>query len=223
MTSEAQEVAANIKADLANILTLDHALAHLDKIGMTLAEVGMQVRANTAEALLNRANALRHRATRLVEREVYVCMSSLIATLASGYGLPTADPMAGLVNQAFELVGPVLDYESAAREAGWNWDEGGPHFYCSHAGASAFAPYEYDHEDRSGDWAALCNRHDIEPHELDVYEHWSVSTWLAEKLIERGERVDTDFAGLNVWARTNTGQAISADAAIFALAANLEA
>lgn len=46
------------------------------------------------------------------------------------------------------------------------------------------------------------------------YAHWAVSTWLAEKLQAQGERVDTDFAGLNIWARTTTGQAISMDGCI---------
>lgn len=45
----------------------------------------------------------------------------------------------------------------------------------------------------------------------EVYEFWAVSEWLAERLIEHGEKVDTDFAALNIWARTTTGQAIHMD------------
>ena len=53
--------------------------------------------------------------------------------------------------------------------------------------------------------------------ELEVFEHWAVSTWLAEKLEAKGEKVDRDFAGLNVWARTTTGQAIALDSVIEAI------
>jgi len=49
-------------------------------------------------------------------------------------------------------------------------------------------------------------------------EHWIVSDWLAEKLIEKGEIIDTDFAGLAVWARTTTGQVIESDEIILKIA-----
>lgn len=215
VATEAHEVAANIKANLSDILTLDHALAHLDKIGMTLAEVGMQVRANTAEALLNRANALRHRADRLVFQEVGSCMSSLVATLASGFDSISRSlrDLSDLTERAYELTVPLNDYESAAREAGWEPTPDDAEIQKHGEDETCFGA------DR---WRVACERDDIEPHELEVYEHWAVSAWLAEKLDAKGERVDTDFTGLNVWARTTTGQAIAADAVILAIAADLE-
>jgi hypothetical protein len=63
-------------------------------------------------------------------------------------------------------------------------------------------------------WGELCDEQGIEPYEWEIFEHWSVSQWLADKLIEQGERVDTDFAGMCVWGRTTTGQAISMDSVI---------
>lgn len=161
-----------------------------------------------------------HRADRLVSQEVHACLSSLVATLAQGSHLiergakssPAWDgaSLGALADQAVELAAPVLDYESAAREAGWLPSE--------HAGCF-IRPDDGDTLCR--DWAEACQIDDIEPHELEVYEHWAVSAWLAEKLDAKGERVDTDFAGLNVWARTTTGQAIAADAVILAIAACL--
>lgn len=162
--------------------------------------------------------ALQRRAARLVEREVHACMSSLVATLAEAYGATAGHslPRGGtrmaindLTEQAMELAAPVLDYEGAAREAGWiqsptDWrrdEEPANEWSVAHVLHVATAQ-------------AACENGDIEPHELEVYEHWAVSQWLAEKLIAKGERVDTDFAGLNVWARTTTGQAISADSVI---------
>ena len=49
---------------------------------------------------------------------------------------------------------------------------------------------------------------------LEIYEYWAVSSWLAEKLSQQGERVDQDFYGLCIWGRTCTGQAISMDSVI---------
>ena len=44
-----------------------------------------------------------------------------------------------------------------------------------------------------------------------IYEYWAVSSWLARKLGEAGEAVHTDVFGHNIWGRCTTGQAISMD------------
>lgn len=46
---------------------------------------------------------------------------------------------------------------------------------------------------------------------IEALEHWLVSDWLADKLIEQGEMVIKDFLGLTIWGRTNSGQAIIMD------------
>lgn len=51
---------------------------------------------------------------------------------------------------------------------------------------------------------------DEEENPMEVFEHWAVSDWLAEKLTEHHERV-VEFFDLNVWCRTTTGQGISSD------------
>ncbi|MCW5711586.1 hypothetical protein [Shinella sp.] len=56
------------------------------------------------------------------------------------------------------------------------------------------------------------------PDSRTALEHWIVSDWLAEKLIEKDEIVDVDFAGLAIWGRSSTGQAIEADDVIVAIA-----
>lgn len=160
--------------------------------------------------MTNQEIALQRRAARLVEREVHACMSSLVATLASGGIAETRDAaLSGLIAQATELTFSTCDYESAAREAGWSKTEGGTWVWDGQTG---------DPEWDTADTAELaCQASDIEPHELEVFEHWAVSTWLADKLEAKGERVDRDFAGLIVWARTTTGQAISMDSVIEAI------
>lgn len=161
---------------------------------------------------------LEQAASDLVAREVLCCMSSMVATLAYGSSFSTSDREAArrgagrdftaLCEQAAELAAPVLDYEEAAREAGWTINAE-DEFTDGEETLTCCGPSDPD-----GGWPTLCAGMGIEPHEWEVYEHWAVSTWLAEKLQAAGERIDTDFAGLNVWARTTTGQAISIDAVI---------
>lgn len=165
-------------------------------------------------------------AASLVQREVHLCLSSMVSTLASGYGnvgqnRPDAG-LADLTEQAFELACPVLDYAEAARQAGWSARADG--IFVINAGTD-------DEDDTSSGidangpnaWENLCAEHGIDPYEWEVFEHWAVSSWLAEQLAAAGERVDTDFAGLNVWARTTTGQSISMDGVIQRIAADLMA
>lgn len=152
---------------------------------------------------------LQRQAARLVEREVLVCLSSVVSTLANayGHGLPRRSPHAialdDLASEAQELCEPLLDYEGAAEEAGWLKT------------GTVWAHDDFEDAETSAE--AACEASGVDPHEVEVYEHWAVSSWLAEKLAAKGERVDRDFAGLNVWARTTTGQAISIDAVIEAI------
>jgi hypothetical protein len=62
-------------------------------------------------------------------------------------------------------------------------------------------------------WEELADDENIEPDELEAYEHWVVTNWLASGLKDLGEVVRKIY-GFNVWARCETGQAISADRVI---------
>lgn len=142
----------------------------------------------------------------LVHREVHYCVSSLVSTLAQACDFDDSK-LDDLCYQAFMLTTHVTEYEEAAQEAGWNYsDDHGAFFHDD--GRSFIA----SHDD--ADWQQLCDEYDIEPYGREVYEHWIVSDWLADKLIEKGEKVDKDFAGLIIWARTTTGQAIYCDGVI---------
>lgn len=143
----------------------------------------------------------------MVQREVLCCMSSMVSTLAAGgnHGSRTTSAVDHLMRQATELAAPVLDYEEAATQA-WTpfKDQFGVACWRDDKDGATFA----------GTAEQLCDEHDIPAYEWEVYEHWAVTQWLAEKLQTQGERVDTDFAGLNIWARTTTGQAIGLDGCI---------
>jgi len=131
---------------------------------------------------------------RLVRSNVHYCVSGLIYTLARGaYEVPSsAGDMVQLCEQAAELAAPIPDYEEAALQVGLEKKLLG-------------------YSDEVVTWEMVCVKHRLEPYEWEVYEHWIVSDWLAGKLEEHGEKVDKDFAGLTVWARTTTGQSIALD------------
>jgi hypothetical protein len=147
----------------------------------------------------------------MVQREVLCCMSSLVGTLAKGFGttLNPDHPIEGaadiyaLWTQAWELAAPVLDYEEAATQGGWNAP-----------GTKSNSPYWQSGMRRADNAQDACELDDIPAYEWEVYGHWAVTQWFAEKLIAQGERVDTDFAGLNIWARTTTGQAMRMDGVV---------
>jgi len=148
-------------------------------------------------------------AMRLVQNEVLVCISHLVSSIAAvahmtGQGRAAVDAI-DLGTQALELCEPVYDPDTAAEMAGWS--KGTDGLWVKADEAETFV-----------DVSDLCFHCDLEPYQWEVFEHWVVSDWLAAKLLEHGEKVDTDFAGLNVWARTTTGQAIHADGVFNAIA-----
>ncbi|WP_051383438.1 hypothetical protein [Bradyrhizobium sp. WSM3983] len=153
----------------------------------------------------------------MVTREVLCCMSSAVSVLAKNYGnsLSATDyrksddmrELANVVEEAFELARPIDDFQEAAEQEGWSGpleDDFGATYFSNKDGTTWAC----------ANWEALCSDHDIEPYEWEVFEHWAVSTWFAEKLKEQGEKVDDDFCGLNVWARTTTGQGIASDGVV---------
>jgi hypothetical protein len=159
----------------------------------------------------------------MVRQEVLLCLSGLVHTLASADGAienrrhgSNAKEAADLMEQAPELSYPVQDWEGAAEEAGWYRTSATDPTYWRNNSAEADG-YAYHTAQEA------CEAFEIEPHDRDVYEHWAVTEWLADQLEAQGEKVDRDFAGLIVWARTTTGQAISMDSVIEAVHAAAKA
>jgi hypothetical protein len=156
----------------------------------------------------------------LVRREVHYCVSFLVSTLAQGQGTiilnRLADnPLGDVVDQAVELCYGLDDYEEAAIQEGWTVENDMFVNHREETTAERASPL-----DACG-WEDLCREYDIEPYQREVFEHWIVSDWLADRLAEKGEKVDKDFAGMTVWARTTTGQGIASDSVIEAIAADL--
>lgn len=148
----------------------------------------------------------------MVQQEILCCMSSIVSTLARGN---TFDPdcqneaeLRALAEQAAELCYPIPDYEEAAIQAGWE----------PYTDKFGVACWRNDNDGNELTWAGtaedLCQNHDIEPYDREVYEHWAVTEWFAEKLEAAGEKVDKDFGNLCIWARTTTGQGIASDGVV---------
>jgi hypothetical protein len=167
----------------------------------------------------------------LVRREVHYCVSSLVHTLASSYAyaMDNDSGLPAMIEQAFELSAPVPDYEEAAREAGWavkrvedGYGEKAVEFFAWKGGTEGTPEDETGWCDTEAEaWREACEHDGIEPYEREVFEHWIVSDWLADKLQAYGEKVDRDFAGLTIWARTTTGQGIASDWVIEQIAKEL--
>ncbi len=57
----------------------------------------------------------------------------------------------------------------------------------------------------------------------EIFEHYIVTGWLAERLAEKGEAVLMDFYGLTLWGRATTGQAVYMDGVIEEIYADMQA
>lgn len=73
-------------------------------------------------------------------------------------------------------------------------------------------------------WQELCDEEsiDVDDYRPDIYEHWIVSNWLADKLEAHGHKVLKDFFGMAVWCRPTTGQAILLDGVITEICNEME-
>lgn len=151
-------------------------------------------------------------ARNLVNNHVYLNQSFLVQTIIDGAAY-SSGALLDLYEQAVELASPVLDWESAAIDAGWD--------VVDLEGYLAFTQFENIGEDAqrvAAGWQGLCEDLNIEPYEREPLEFWAVSDYLADALAERGEKVIKDFAGMNIWARCTSGQAIEGDSVIQVIA-----
>lgn len=110
-----------------------------------------------------------------------------------------------LHSKAKVLSAPFLDYEAAARAAGWQlerteWDNPyEPHITTKVLWAKVEDEISRSYSDDRLE--LLCQREGLNPHEIPIIGHYIVTAELADKLEARGERVERDFGGVIVWAR----------------------
>ena len=139
----------------------------------------------------------------LVSNEVCANVSTLMYHIGQD-----SETAAKLFNEAYEnIIGLFYkyDWESPATEAGW---------HKNRCGSITLAIDTSDPDEESTlyavSWEDACDTSNLDAYSEEVYEHWIVSGWLAEKLKAKGEVVG-EFAGMTIWGRTTTGQAISMD------------
>lgn len=164
---------------------------------------------------------------KLVDRDVIYCVSSLVYGLSqaalSGEQCRTIgvdeDQLVDLWQRAPDVDSyrDALDPSDAERfdvhEAGegiWIWRV---------LDVAGDVESEGEEDSELGAWrAAFESDNRDQPDGAEIYEHWIVSDWLGRKLTERGETVVGDVAGLTIWGRPTTGQAIAMDSVIEAIA-----
>lgn len=145
-----------------------------------------------------------------VGREVFHCVSHLVTELYS-----KAEHFPDYEEDLYSAWHAPLteeDYCEAFREAMANYGE---------RTGQIIKEYTLDSDELADcdSWQEACELHDIDPSDYrrEVFEHWIVSDWLANRLEEHGELVLRDLFGLTVWGRTCTGQAIALDSVIGAI------
>ena len=146
---------------------------------------------------------------RLVNREVIYCVSTLVYELAQ-----KAEEFPEYTDDLYGAFQAEPDYQEAAEAEGWTYDEEDDSYIDS----------EGYIDTTCSSWEDVCYGHSIDAYDYtpEVFEHWLVSNWLADKLEEHGEKVLRDFFGLTVWCRCTTGQAILLDGVISRIAEEME-
>lgn len=120
----------------------------------------------------------------VINNHIFVNASSLVYELAD-----KAEQFPDYIDALYSAYQGMPDCEQACRDAGYKR-----------------LPAAYSTWQELADELQL----DLTNYMPDVFEHWLVSTWLAGRLLEIGERV-IYFAGLNIWCRTVTGLALEDD------------
>lgn len=170
---------------------------------------------------------------KLVDREVYYCVSHLISHFFSNPEACGEDYQDDLMN-----LGRCVDWEQT-------WEEASDYTLIQDSEGQWYivdsSLWENDKDDLANDiakdvWLNKYSEHTVEdptdfheicgyiecdPVEMEVLEHWIVSNWLYDQLSERGQSIGI-IHEIDVWGRTTTGQSISQDGIIFEIARDME-
>lgn len=142
----------------------------------------------------------------IVEQHVLCNVTVLVNTLSGSDYEHGADSLGTLMDRAEHLAEGIGHHEAAARAAGWE------------EGSQIHRMSEDDEILVADSWADACEQDELTFTETEIHQFWAVTPWLANKLIAKGEKVDRRFAGMNVWARTETNALINEDKVIISIA-----
>jgi hypothetical protein len=152
---------------------------------------------------------------KLVEREVIHRASELVSRLAE------LEPDN---EEVMNLMRGVPDYETAVLESNADWIETAAYFDVDHEALTpenARTALLQAVEDEDVTFEEIADYLRVDPHEREIFEHWIVSDFFAEKLSEHGETTG-ELYGLTIWGRPTTGQSISLDHVVLEIAAEME-
>jgi hypothetical protein len=177
--------------------------------------------------------AIREHAELMVRNEVVHCVSSMVSTI-----LQASDTWRALEideDEAYTLA-ECLDFDEPAAEHIRNMDADELRDYLE----SRDVDFDSGTEDEDGETIGgtsvdelrrlataelaehgahdFCDEFSIEPDRGEVFEHWIVSSWLANRLEDAGHPIVRDFMGLTIWGRPTTGQSIAMDSVILEIA-----
>ena len=150
----------------------------------------------------------------LVQREVLLCVSTLIDELREKEGCLDEDIL-------YDLYKGPIDYGAAKYELELKRDSVFKH-YCDKDDRYYFGvrsehlvwridPIHNDEETAIYEWFEVYHGGDLEDYRQEVYEHYVITIWLADKLEAQGETVVRDVFGLTIYCRPCTGQALHCD------------
>ncbi len=144
----------------------------------------------------------------LVQREVIYCVSSLVHTLTQENKLDE--------ELAISLWEGPIDFDDAEYAINQDGSYLGQKddlwgLYDNDEPDDPIVDYEYQSKEELIKWYFDDMGWDINEHRQEVFEHWIVTSWMADKLGAKGETVVRNFYGLNIYCRPCTGQALHCD------------
>ena len=149
-----------------------------------------------------------------VGREVIYCVSSLIDELRRKEDCIDIDTV-------IELYKGPIDYGAAKYELELEHDSVFKNWCtkdnCYYFGVQTehyvwkIDPIYNDEETAIYEWFEVYHGGDLEDYRSEIFEHYIVTSWLANKLESLGETVVRDFMGLTIYCRPCTGQALHCD------------
>ena len=149
-----------------------------------------------------------------IQREILVCVSCLIDELRKKEGCLEEEII-------YDLYKGPIDYGAAKYELELERDSVFKHF-CPEDNKYYFGvrsehfvwridPIYNDEEQAIAEWFEIYHGGDLEDYRQEIFEHYIVTNWLADKLKEQGETVVRDVFGLTIYCRPCTGQALHCD------------
>ncbi|MCH9735567.1 MAG: hypothetical protein K0U78_13610 [Actinomycetia bacterium] len=149
---------------------------------------------------------------RLIDREVMTLANELVEHLGRDDTAPFFEQLLDL-DTTLDLSEPPEGYR-VDKQANGCW-------MFQRVGEEATSGWEeYDTEEQAV--RAAYDDAEEDPIAQEVFQHWLVSDWLAEKLEAIGAPIARDVLGLNIWGRTECGQSLHYDHHLNQVAALIE-